>query len=149
MLTYIVRRILYSIPVLFFSTFFSFLFVSYAGNPVALLRQNPRVPRSTINHLIIQEHLNKPVVVRYFYWLQDVFTHKLGKSLVTLQPIWPQITRTMGHTLQFIVISEVLALVLGVVTTVAALVDQFYERVQARGGSRWDTSSLIDLLAKA
>ena len=32
---------------------------------------------------------------------------------------------------------------------VAALVDQFYERVQARGGSRWDTSSLIDLLAKA
>jgi len=32
MLTYIVRRILYSIPVLFFATFFSFLFVSYAGN---------------------------------------------------------------------------------------------------------------------
>jgi len=27
MLTYIVRRILYSIPVLFFATFFSFLFV--------------------------------------------------------------------------------------------------------------------------
>ena len=31
---------------------------------------------------------------------------------------------------------------------VAALVDQFYERVQERGGSRWDTSSLIHLLAK-
>jgi 3-hydroxyisobutyrate dehydrogenase len=31
---------------------------------------------------------------------------------------------------------------------VAALVDQLYERVQARGGGRWDTSSLIDLLAK-
>jgi 3-hydroxyisobutyrate dehydrogenase-like beta-hydroxyacid dehydrogenase len=30
---------------------------------------------------------------------------------------------------------------------VAALVDQFYQRVQARGGSRWDTSSLIQLLA--
>ncbi len=29
---------------------------------------------------------------------------------------------------------------------VAALVDQFYGRVQARGGNRWDTSSLIDLL---
>ncbi len=29
-----------------------------------------------------------------------------------------------------------------------ALVDQFYERVQARGGGRWDTSSLIHLLAK-
>ncbi len=31
---------------------------------------------------------------------------------------------------------------------VAALVDQFYARVQARGGNRWDTSSLINLLAK-
>ncbi|WP_395715183.1 NAD(P)-dependent oxidoreductase [Reyranella sp.] len=30
-----------------------------------------------------------------------------------------------------------------------ALVDQFYARVQARGGSRWDTCSLIDLLQKA
>ena len=31
---------------------------------------------------------------------------------------------------------------------VTALVDQFYERVQERGGGRWDTSSLINLLAK-
>ncbi len=29
---------------------------------------------------------------------------------------------------------------------VAALVDQFYAQVQARGGQRWDTSSLIALL---
>jgi 3-hydroxyisobutyrate dehydrogenase-like beta-hydroxyacid dehydrogenase len=31
---------------------------------------------------------------------------------------------------------------------VTALVDQFYAQVQARGGSRWDTSSLIHLLQK-
>ena len=30
---------------------------------------------------------------------------------------------------------------------VAALVDQFYAQVQARGGNRWDTSSLMHLLA--
>lgn len=29
-----------------------------------------------------------------------------------------------------------------------ALIDQFYAQVQARGGTRWDTSSLIHLLAK-
>ncbi|MDG2268837.1 MAG: NAD-binding protein, partial [Alphaproteobacteria bacterium] len=28
-----------------------------------------------------------------------------------------------------------------------ALIDQFYAQVQARGGTRWDTSSLIHLLA--
>jgi 3-hydroxyisobutyrate dehydrogenase len=31
---------------------------------------------------------------------------------------------------------------------VTALVDQFYSQVQARGGNRWDTSSLMQLLAK-
>jgi 3-hydroxyisobutyrate dehydrogenase-like beta-hydroxyacid dehydrogenase len=31
---------------------------------------------------------------------------------------------------------------------VAALVDQFYAQVQARGGGRWDTSSLMRLLTK-
>ena len=125
MLTYIVRRILYSIPVLFFATFFSFIFISYAGNPVALLRQNPRVPKSTIHNLIVQQHLDKPVVERYFLWLQDVFTHKFGDSLQTLQPIWPQMTRTMGHTLQFIVISEVLALVLGIAVGIYSAIRQY------------------------
>jgi 3-hydroxyisobutyrate dehydrogenase-like beta-hydroxyacid dehydrogenase len=32
---------------------------------------------------------------------------------------------------------------------VTALIDQFYERVQERGGGRWDTSSLIQLLMRA
>ena len=31
---------------------------------------------------------------------------------------------------------------------VAALVDQFYAHLQARGGNRWDTSSLMHLLMK-
>jgi 3-hydroxyisobutyrate dehydrogenase len=30
---------------------------------------------------------------------------------------------------------------------VTALVDQFYAQIQQRGGKRWDTSSLIHLLA--
>lgn len=37
---------------------------------------------------------------------------------------------------------------LGTRLPVTALVDQFYAQVQARGGGRWDTSSLMHLLAK-
>jgi peptide/nickel transport system permease protein len=125
MLTYIVRRVLYSIPVLFLSSFLSFLFVSYAGNPVALLRQNPKINHHTIQVLIHQQHLDKPVVVRYFYWLHDVFADKLGKSLVTLQPLWPQITRTLGHTAQVIIISEVLAIIIGVAVGIYSAIRQY------------------------
>jgi 3-hydroxyisobutyrate dehydrogenase-like beta-hydroxyacid dehydrogenase len=34
----------------------------------------------------------------------------------------------------------------GAALPVTAIVDQFYARLQARGGGRWDTSSLIRLL---
>lgn len=125
MLTYIVRRVLYSIPVLFLSTFLSFLFVSYAGNPVSLLKQNPRFSPNTIRVLTHQMHLDKPVIVRYFYWLHDVFADKLGKSLITLQPIWPQITRTMGHTAQVIIISETLAIILGIGVGIYSAIRQY------------------------
>jgi len=37
----------------------------------------------------------------------------------------------------------------GAALPVTSLVDQFYARVQARGGGRWDTSSLIRLLRDA
>ncbi len=37
----------------------------------------------------------------------------------------------------------------GATLPVTAVVDQFYSRVQARGGGRWDTSSLIGLLRDA
>ncbi|MDZ4730848.1 MAG: NAD(P)-dependent oxidoreductase [Xanthomonadales bacterium] len=37
----------------------------------------------------------------------------------------------------------------GALLPVAALVDQFYAEVQAMGGGRWDTSSLLRLLTKA
>jgi peptide/nickel transport system permease protein len=125
MLTYIARRILYSIPVLIVATFLSFTFVSLAGNPVAALRGNPRITPNVIHNTIIQNHLNRSIPVRYWYWVQDVFTHKLGKSLLTLQPIWPDITRTLGHTAQVIIISDVIAIILGVTVGIFSALRQY------------------------
>jgi peptide/nickel transport system permease protein len=125
MLTYIARRILYSIPVLFLSTFLSFIFVSYAGNPLGALRANPRVSQHTLKLVAHHNHLDKPVVIRYFYWLHDVVTHKLGNSLLTFQPVWPDVTRTLGHTAQVIIISESLAILLGVAVGIFSAIKQY------------------------
>lgn len=125
MLIFITRRFLYSIPVLFLSSFFSFVFVSFAGDPMAQLRQNPNFSAVTLRHLQLRYHLDQPLVVRYWYWLDDVFTHKLGTSLNTLQPVWPDITRTLGHTAQVILLSECLALLIGVGIGVYSAVRQY------------------------
>jgi peptide/nickel transport system permease protein len=123
--TYIVRRILYSIPVLIVSTFLSFTFVSLAGNPTVALRANPRFSVNTIHNIELKYHLNRSIPVRYGYWVQDVFTHKLGRSLSTYQPLWPDITRTLGHTAQLIILSEVLAIILGVAVGIYSAIRQY------------------------
>jgi peptide/nickel transport system permease protein len=125
MLTYIARRFLYSIPVLLLSSFLSFIFVSLAGDPTANLRQNPKVSQLTLHLLEHKYHLDQSVVVRYWYWLQDVFVHKLGTSLITSQPVWPDVTRTIGHTAQVVLLAELIALCLGVAVGIFSAVKQY------------------------
>jgi peptide/nickel transport system permease protein len=125
MTAYVLRRILFSIPVLVVSTFLSFTFVSLAGNPTLALKANPRFSQHTVDLIAARYHLGDPIPVRYAYWVQDVFTHKLGNSLSTLQPIWPDIERTMSHTVQFIVIAEILALILGVAVGIYSAIRQY------------------------
>lgn len=125
MLTYIARRFLYSIPVLVLSSFLSFSFVSLAGDPTGNLRQNPRFSQITLHNLLHQYHLDRPIPVRYWFWIKDVFTHKLGNSLVTSQPIWPDIQRTIGHTAQVIVVAEIVAILLGVAVGIFSAIRQY------------------------
>src|SRR5690348_10298960 len=125
MFTYILRRVLYTIPVLAVSSFLSFMFVSLAGDPTANLRQNPKVSQLTLHLLQHQYHLDQSIPVRYWYWLKDVFTNKLGVSLITLQPIWPDITRTIGHTAQVILLAEAIAITLGVAVGIYSAVRQY------------------------
>ena len=125
MLTFVARRLLYSVPVLGISSFLSFVFVSEAGDPLSNLRQNPRVTQGTLNSLAHTYHLDQSVVVRYWYWVESVFTQKLGVSLVTSQPIWPDLQRAMGHTLQVVLVANVIALLLGVAIGIYSAVRQY------------------------
>ncbi|HEY7422240.1 MAG TPA: ABC transporter permease [Gaiellaceae bacterium] len=125
MVTYISRRVLYSIPVLFVSSFLSFLFVSYAGSPLGNLLSNPRLSHTALLRAIKQNHLDQPVIVRYFYWLESVFTKKLGNSLITGQALWPDIHRTMAHTAQLCILSESMAIILGISVGIYSAIKQY------------------------
>ena len=125
MVTFVLRRLLYSVPVLALSSFLSFVFVSEAGDPLSNLRQNPRVTNGTLQSLAHTYHLDQSVVVRYWYWLESAFTQKLGVSLITSQPIWPDLQRSMAHTLQIIMIANFLALLLGIAVGIYSAVRQY------------------------
>ena len=72
MFAYILRRFLISIVILFFATILVFLLVTSAGDPLALLKSNPRTPHTTILAREKLLHLNQPLWQRYWDWFSGV-----------------------------------------------------------------------------
>ena len=114
MLTYILRRLLYSIVVLIAASFLVFTFVSVSGDPLAALRVTPNVHPDIIERIAERKHLDDPIVTRYWYWVQDAFTNKFGTTLLGDRPILPDLWRVMKNTLQLVIAAEIIALMLGI-----------------------------------
>jgi peptide/nickel transport system permease protein len=114
MLTFVIRRLLYSVVVLLAASFIIFTFVSVSGDPVAFLRMQPTASEITIQRIEERKHLNDPIPVRYVYWLQDMVTNEFGTTTIGDRPILPDLTRVMGHTLQLVIAAELLAILFAV-----------------------------------
>jgi peptide/nickel transport system permease protein len=114
MLTYILRRILYSIPVLVATSFLIFTFVSISGDPLGRLRANTNITAEQLHAIEHSKNLDRPVVVRYGYWIHDAVTKQFGTTLFGHRKIWPDLQRVMGHTLQFVVTAILISVLFGV-----------------------------------
>jgi peptide/nickel transport system permease protein len=114
MLTYVIRRLLYSIVVLFAASVLVFWGMSMVTSPIGFLEMQPGISQQTIDNVVERKHLDEPIYVRYGYWVKDMFTNKFGTETVSDLPIWPDLKRAFGHTLQLIVAAELLAILLAV-----------------------------------
>jgi peptide/nickel transport system permease protein len=125
MLTFIIRRLLLSIPVLIAATFLIFVFVSVSSNPLAQLYQNPHITRAEIKTIAHAKGLDQPVVERYWVWAKEAVLHKFGTGLTSPLPIWPQLTRVLGHTLQLLVSVLVISVLIGVAVGIFSAIRQY------------------------
>ena len=125
MFTFILRRLLYSIPVLFAASFLIFVGVSAVGDPVQALRVNPLISEQTLQNISERKHLDEPIPVRYVYWLKEAVTDKFGTPLFVQTPIWDDLTRVIPHTLQLVVVAELLALLIGILIGVYSAIRQY------------------------
>lgn len=125
MLTYILRRLLYSIPVLIAASFLIFMAVSLMGNPLAELELNPLVSEETIANIRERKHLDDPLVVQYGYWVKDAVTNGFGTPLVTNEPIWQDLKRVIPHTLALVIAAELIALLVGVSIGIYSAIRQY------------------------
>jgi peptide/nickel transport system permease protein len=125
MLTYIARRLILSIPVLVVATFLIFVFVSVSSNPLAQLYKNPHITRAEVRTIAHAKGLDQPVVERYWVWVKEAVLHKFGTGLTNPLPIWPQLTRVLGHTLELLVAVLVISVLIGVAMGIYSAVRQY------------------------
>jgi peptide/nickel transport system permease protein len=125
MLTYVIRRLLYSTVVLFAASILVFWGMSMVTSPIGFLEMQPNISEQTIQNIKDRKHLEEPIYERYGYWVQDMFTNKFGTETVSDLPIWPDLQRAMGHTLQLIVAAELLAILMAVAIGVFSALRQY------------------------
>jgi peptide/nickel transport system permease protein len=124
-LTYIIRRLLYSAVVLVLASFLVFTFVTVSGDPLAGLRISPNVSEQTVQNVIDRKHLDDPVPKRYLYWVQDAFTNQFGTTLLDSRPIMPELWRVMKNTLQLVLVAQLLIIFFAVLIGVYSAIRQY------------------------
>lgn len=112
MLSYITRRVLYSIPVLLVASFITFVAVRLTFDPLLKFRQL----RDQTALLRAQKNfgLDKPIPVQYVKWLGRVFQGDFGTSTRTGEDVWTMLTRALGYTVQMIFWGMLVALIIAI-----------------------------------
>src|SRR5688572_20089865 len=96
---YVVRRLLFGIPIILGVTLITFfLFQVFGGDPVAqFLGKNATA--ETIEAYRREYGLDRPLLIQYFDYLRQLLTLDFGRSFVTRQPVLTMLGQGVGPTL--------------------------------------------------
>jgi peptide/nickel transport system permease protein len=114
MLNYLLKRLAAIVPTVFFVTIIIFgLQQLLPGDPAVILAGENQDP-DVIAYLQKKMHLDKPLPVRYAYWVAGVFQGDLGESLRIQQPVLDLLKEKLPVTLELAAIAMLIALVIGI-----------------------------------
>ena len=130
-LTFIIRRVLGAIPLLFGISVILFAIVHLApGGPLDIYADNPSVSPEALQQIAERYGLNQPVPVQYLLWLKAMVVGDWGFSIRTGKPVIAEIATRIGPTLQLgglsLLVSLLIAIPLGIISA-------------SRRGSKLDT----------
>jgi peptide/nickel transport system permease protein len=112
---YVIRRILFMIPVFLAVSVLTYFVTAAAGNPIDIVKFGIKnLSQSQLAFLQSYYHVNDPVYIRYFYWLWDFLHGNLGQSLVLGGSVAGLIIPWTGTTLELQLSSLLLSLGIGI-----------------------------------
>jgi peptide/nickel transport system permease protein len=123
MFAYLVRKTIFSIVVLFFSSIVIFGLVALGPDPLTELKLNPRVTQADIERISAQYGLDKPLPIQYGIWMKDIVLHgDFGTSFkqntsvnsIIVLRIWPTVL-LMGTSL---IVTVLIAIPFGIYSAI-------------------------------
>lgn len=138
MIQYLLRRLLYSVVVLFGVTLLVFIALRLTGDPVQLLLSEGNPTRQDIENLRRALHLDLPLYQQYFSFVGGALRGDFGNSLRYKTPAFTEVWSRMPATLELAAAAYLFALLVAVPTGILSAVK--------RGGMIDFGSRLISLI---
>ena len=122
--TYVLKRLLQALLTLFLASALCFAIIELApGNYLDTLSQNPKISPETLKQLEQQFGLDKPAIVQYWLWLQQIVTRgNFGTSFVYQRSVasllWERVPATLLMAIASLIVTWAIAIPLGIVAAV-------------------------------
>jgi peptide/nickel transport system permease protein len=123
MYTFIVRRLLISIPIILLITMIMYLIINLApGDPIDMLVGQQGLTPAEIDRIRISLGLHEPIHQRYLKWLEQLARGNLGFSYLDHQPVLDRIAERLIPTFSLMLVvilgSYTVAVPIGVISAV-------------------------------
>lgn len=141
MLLYLLRRVIYAIPIALAVGFVCFMLVQIApGDPINAIVP-PDAPGEVVEQVRREYGLDKPLAVQFGIWLLKVVQGDLGRSLATGRSVWSDLSGAISNTLLLAAAASMLGFALGCIlgglagTFRGSLLDRFATTIAVAGVS--------------
>jgi peptide/nickel transport system permease protein len=127
MSTYIVRRLLVSIPILVGITVLVFFFIASApGDPVSSFIRPELANNAEIRRIIVERYgLDQPIYIRYIRWLAEAVQGNLGYSAIGGLEILPTVLRGLLASASLMLTALAIGIFVGVPLGVFSALRQY------------------------
>lgn len=126
MIKYIIRRILFLIPVILGVTLIVFTMLYFTPGDPARLALGESASNEDVVELRHQMNLDRPYLVQYInYITKMVLHHDIGKSYITKQPVVKELMSCVPSTLKLAASAMFIALLFGIPIGIISAVKQY------------------------
>ena len=114
MLSYLFRRIITLIILLFLVVSFVFLLIHLIPGDPARIIAGIGATEEAVSTIREEMNLNQPLYIQYIDKMKGLFTGDMGRSLVTDTPVAQIVPKKFGATLELIIFGAIFSVIVGV-----------------------------------